>query len=146
MLQSGECIQSLCSYSYFGYATFRIGKIGPEFPLGQAKLIAKYDNLARSWSNYDLRLQLLDKFKVFFDIPLNHLNGSAIFVPYLNSTATGKYDFCKLSRNVGGVARARAYAKLLKLEMVSVTSTENTKWNCFNGSHFGMLKGKERDF
>lgn len=52
----------------------------------------------------------------FFDIPLDHLNGSAIFVPYLKSLELG--DLLFASPDVGGVGRARAYAKHFKVELV----------------------------
>ncbi|WP_339755536.1 ribose-phosphate pyrophosphokinase [Algoriphagus aquimarinus] len=52
----------------------------------------------------------------FFDIPLDHLNGSAIFVPYLNSLRLPDMIFA--SPDVGGVARARSYAKHFEVEMV----------------------------
>lgn len=52
----------------------------------------------------------------FFDIPLDHLNGSAIFVPYLKSLDLGNLLFA--SPDVGGVGRARAYAKHFEVDMV----------------------------
>lgn len=52
----------------------------------------------------------------FFDIPLDHLNGSAIFVPYLKSLDLGNLIFA--SPDVGGVGRARSYAKYFHSEMV----------------------------
>lgn len=52
----------------------------------------------------------------FFDIPLDHLNGSAIFVPYLKNLELGNLLFA--SPDVGGVGRARAYAKHFKVELV----------------------------
>ncbi len=52
----------------------------------------------------------------FFDIPLDHLNGSAIFVPYLESLALDNLIFA--APDVGGVARARSYAKHFEVEMV----------------------------
>ncbi|REG90668.1 ribose-phosphate pyrophosphokinase [Algoriphagus antarcticus] len=52
----------------------------------------------------------------FFDIPLDHLNGSAIFVPYLNSLRLPDMIFA--APDVGGVARARSYAKHFEVEMV----------------------------
>ena len=53
----------------------------------------------------------------FFDIPLDHLNGSAIFVPYLKSLDLGD-NLIFASPDVGGVSRARAYAKHFEVEMV----------------------------
>ncbi|WP_143960492.1 ribose-phosphate pyrophosphokinase [Litoribacter populi] len=52
----------------------------------------------------------------FFDIPLDHLNGSAIFVPYLKSL--GLKDLIFAAPDVGGVGRARSYAKHFEVEMV----------------------------
>ncbi|TVP52844.1 MAG: ribose-phosphate pyrophosphokinase [Mongoliibacter sp.] len=52
----------------------------------------------------------------FFDIPLDHLNGSAIFVPYLERLNLENLIFA--APDVGGVARARSYAKHFEVEMV----------------------------
>ncbi|WP_375583569.1 ribose-phosphate pyrophosphokinase [Cyclobacterium xiamenense] len=52
----------------------------------------------------------------FFDIPLDHLNGSAIFVPYLRSLDLGNLIFA--SPDVGGVGRTRSYAKHFEVDMV----------------------------
>ncbi|WP_226388959.1 ribose-phosphate pyrophosphokinase [Penaeicola halotolerans] len=52
----------------------------------------------------------------FFDIPLDHLNGSAIFVPYLQSLQLSELTFA--APDVGGVGRARSYAKHFEVEMV----------------------------
>ncbi len=52
----------------------------------------------------------------FFDIPLDHLDGSAIFVPYLKSLDLDNLIFA--SPDVGGTKRARAYAKFFEADMV----------------------------
>ncbi len=52
----------------------------------------------------------------FFDIPVDHLDGSAIFVPYLRSIHLKNLIFA--SPDVGGTARARAYAKMFRADMV----------------------------
>ena len=52
----------------------------------------------------------------FFDIPVDHLDGSAIFVPYLRSLELD--NLIVASPDVGGTARARAYAKLFEVDMV----------------------------
>lgn len=52
----------------------------------------------------------------FFDLPLDHLNGSAIFAPYLERLNLKNLIFA--APDVGGVARARAYAKYFEVEMV----------------------------
>ncbi|WP_299703988.1 ribose-phosphate pyrophosphokinase [uncultured Pontibacter sp.] len=53
----------------------------------------------------------------FFDIPVDHLDGSAIFVPYLRSLNLGN-DLIFASPDVGGVVRTRAFAKNFGAEMV----------------------------
>jgi ribose-phosphate pyrophosphokinase len=56
------------------------------------------------------------RFKAFFDIPVDHLEGTAIFVPYLRSLDIENLLFA--APDVGGVGRARSYAKLFNAEMV----------------------------
>lgn len=53
----------------------------------------------------------------FFDIPVDHLDGSAIFVPYLRSLNLGD-DLIFASPDVGGVVRTRSFAKVFGVEMV----------------------------
>ncbi|QCR23280.1 ribose-phosphate pyrophosphokinase [Pontibacter sp. SGAir0037] len=53
----------------------------------------------------------------FFDIPVDHLDGSAIFVPYLRSLNLGS-NLIFASPDVGGVVRTRAFAKNFGAEMV----------------------------
>lgn len=52
----------------------------------------------------------------FFDFPVDHLDGSAIFVPYLKSLNLDNLIFA--APDVGGVGRARSYAKRFTVEMV----------------------------
>lgn len=52
----------------------------------------------------------------FFDIPVDHLNGSAVFVPYVESLNLDNLVFA--APDVGGVGRARNYAKIFKVDMV----------------------------
>ena len=52
----------------------------------------------------------------FFDIPVDHLYGSAVFVPYIRSLGKEKITFA--SPDVGGVGRARAYAQYFAADIV----------------------------
>jgi ribose-phosphate pyrophosphokinase len=52
----------------------------------------------------------------FFNIPVDHMDASAIFVPYLQESITPDTIFA--SPDVGGTARARKYAKHFHLDMV----------------------------
>lgn len=52
----------------------------------------------------------------FFDFPVDHLDGAAIFIPYLRSL---KLDNLLIaSPDVGGLGRARAIAKILQTDLV----------------------------
>ena len=52
----------------------------------------------------------------FFDFPVDHLYGSAIFVPYLRQLRLDNLVFA--APDVGGVGRARAFAKYFNAELV----------------------------
>ncbi len=52
----------------------------------------------------------------FFDFPVDHLYGSAIFVPYLRQLQLENIVFA--APDVGGVGRARAFAKYFNAELV----------------------------
>ena len=52
----------------------------------------------------------------FFDIPVDHLDASAIFVPYVKQL--NLENLIIASPDVGGTKRARAYAKYFEVDMV----------------------------
>ena len=52
----------------------------------------------------------------FFDFPVDHLDGSTVFVPYLRSLNLDKLLIA--SPDVGGVGRARQFAKILEVDLV----------------------------
>ncbi|GAB4411630.1 MAG: ribose-phosphate pyrophosphokinase [Bacteroidia bacterium] len=54
----------------------------------------------------------------FFDIPLDHLDASAVFVPYLRSLKLD--NLCIASPDIGGSARARKYAQYINAELIIV--------------------------
>jgi ribose-phosphate pyrophosphokinase len=98
---------------YFGYAR-QDRKDKPRVSIA-AKLVA---NLF-SASGAD-RLMTCDlhagQIQGFFDFPVDHLDGSAIFVPYLRSLHLDNLLFA--SPDVGGVSRARAFARHFQADIV----------------------------
>lgn len=98
---------------YFGYAR-QDRKDRPRVPIA-AKLIA---NLFQA-SGAD-RLMTCDlhagQIQGFFDFPVDHLDGAAIFVPYLRSLNLENLVFA--SPDVGGVARTRSFSQYLKADLV----------------------------
>jgi ribose-phosphate pyrophosphokinase len=98
---------------YFGYAR-QDRKDRPRVAIA-AKVVA---NLLSS-AGAD-RLMVCDlhagQIQGFFDIPVDHLDGSAIFVPYIQSLNLERLIFA--APDVGGVGRARSMAKTFKTDMV----------------------------
>ena len=58
-----------------------------------------------------------DQIQGFFDIPVDHLQSDAIFIPYLQQHLDMS-NVIFASPDVGGVKRARSYAKHFKTELV----------------------------
>jgi ribose-phosphate pyrophosphokinase len=77
----------------------------------------------------------------FFDIPLDHLNGSAIFVPYLKSL--GLTDMIFAAPDVGGVGRARSYAKHFEVEMVVCDKHRKRANEVASMQVIGEVEGKD---
>jgi ribose-phosphate pyrophosphokinase len=98
---------------YFGYAR-QDRKDRPRVSIA-AKMMANL--LTAAGAN---RLMTMDlhagQIQGFFDIPVDHLDGTAIFVPYIRSLNLKKLIFA--SPDVGGTARARSYAKHFAVDMV----------------------------
>ncbi len=98
---------------YFGYSR-QDRKDKPRVGIG-AKLIANLLTAAGAD-----RLMAVDlhtsQIQGFFDFPVDHLEGAAIFVPYLRSLGSSNLLFA--SPDVGGVVRTRNVAKFFNAEMV----------------------------
>lgn len=98
---------------YFGYAR-QDRKDKPRVAIA-AKLMANL--LTAAGAN---RLMTMDlhagQIQGFFDIPVDHFDGTAIFVPYLRKLKLPDLIFA--SPDVGGSARAIAYAKHFEAGMV----------------------------
>jgi ribose-phosphate pyrophosphokinase len=98
---------------YFGYAR-QDRKDKPRVPIS-AKLIANL--LQAAGANRVMTMDLhADQIQGFFDIPVDHLKSDAIYIPYLEEQDLSNVIFA--SPDVGGVKRARAYAKYFHRELV----------------------------
>ena len=97
---------------YFGYAR-QDRKDKPRVAIA-AKLIANL--ISAAGANRIMACDLhADQIQGFFDIPVDHLDGSYIFVPYLKSL--GLADIMFASPDVGGIKRARSFAKFFDAEL-----------------------------
>ncbi len=98
---------------YFGYAR-QDRKDRPRVSIA-AKLVANM--LTSAGADRIMACDLhAGQIQGFFDIPLDHLNGSAIFAPYLSTLRLPDMIFA--APDMGGVARARSFAKHFEVEMV----------------------------
>jgi ribose-phosphate pyrophosphokinase len=97
---------------YFGYAR-QDRKDKPRVSIA-AKMIANL--LTAAGSDRIMTCDLhADQIQGFFDIPVDHMDGAYIFVPYLKSL--GLTDIMFASPDVGGIKRARSFAKFFLAEL-----------------------------
>jgi ribose-phosphate pyrophosphokinase len=97
---------------YFGYAR-QDRKDKPRVAIA-AKLIANL--LSAAGADRILACDLhADQIQGFFDIPVDHLDGSYIFIPYLKSLGLKNIMFA--SPDVGGIKRARSFAKFFDADL-----------------------------
>ncbi|MGK7394859.1 MAG: ribose-phosphate pyrophosphokinase [Candidatus Cyclobacteriaceae bacterium M3_2C_046] len=108
---------------YFGYAR-QDRKDRPRVAIA-AKLVANILTAAGAE-----RLMTCDlhagQIQGFFDLPVDHLDGSYIFVPYLKTLQLDNLVFA--SPDVGGTKRTRSFAQYLGVDMV-VCDKHRTKAN-----------------
>ncbi len=98
---------------YFGYAR-QDRKDKPRVTIA-AKLMANL--LQAAGANRIMTCDLhADQIQGFFDIPVDHLDGSSIFVPYIKELNLDNLIIA--APDVGGTKRARQYAKFFNAEMV----------------------------
>ncbi|MFH0866558.1 MAG: ribose-phosphate pyrophosphokinase [Bacteroidota bacterium] len=98
---------------YFGYAR-QDRKDKPRVPIG-SKLIANL--LCAAGVDRIITMDLhADQIQGFFDVPVDHLYGSTMFVPYLKNLNLPNLTMS--SPDTGGTRRAVAYSKFLNSDLV----------------------------
>lgn len=98
---------------YFGFAR-QDRKDKPRVSIG-SKLIA--DMLKTAGINRLITMDLhADQIQGFFNVPVDHMYASTIFVPYISNMELDNLTIA--SPDTGGTRRAAAYAKLLNADLV----------------------------
>ncbi len=101
---------------YFGYAR-QDRKPGPRTPIS-AKLVANL--ITEAGAHRVLTLELhAGQIQGFFDIPVDNLYGAPLMAPDIGNNL-GSDNVLIVSPDVGGVARARAYAKRLDANLAII--------------------------
>jgi len=123
---------------YFGYAR-QDRKDKPRVAIA-AKLIANL--LSAAGADRIMACDLhADQIQGFFDIPVDHLDGAYIFVPYLKSLGLKNIMFA--SPDVGGIKRARSFAKFFTADL-AVCDKFRKEFNKVESMRLiGEVEGKE---
>lgn len=97
---------------YFGFAR-QDRKDQPRVPIG-SKLVANL--LTAAGANRIMTMDLhADQIQGFFEVPVDHLYASTIFIPYIKKMNLS--DLTMVAPDIGGSKRANAYAKYLGAEI-----------------------------
>lgn len=123
---------------YYGFAR-QDRKDQPRVAIG-AKLVA--DMLATAGVNRVMTMDLhADQIQGFFNVPVDHLFASTIFIPYIESLNLPNLTMA--APDMGGSKRANAYAKHLKCEIV-ICYKQRSKANVVDSiTAIGEIEGRD---
>lgn len=123
---------------YYGFAR-QDRKDQPRVAIG-AKLVA--DMLAAAGINRVMTMDLhADQIQGFFNVPVDHLYASTIFLPYIESLHLPNLTIA--APDMGGSKRANAYAKHLKCEIV-ICYKQRSKANVVDSmTAIGEIEGRD---
>jgi ribose-phosphate pyrophosphokinase len=82
-----------------------------------------------------------DQIQGFFDVPVDHLYGSNVFMPYLKSL--NLENLVVAAPDVGGTKRANAYSKFLNTEMAICYKLREKAGEVSEMKVIGDIKGKD---
>ncbi|GAB4454416.1 MAG: ribose-phosphate pyrophosphokinase [Bacteroidia bacterium] len=122
---------------YFGYAR-QDRKDQPRVAIG-AKLVA--DMIATAGAHRVITMDLhADQIQGFFDVPVDHLYASTIFLPYIQSLNLPNLAIA--APDMGASKRANAYSKHLKSDLI-ICYKQRTKANAVDHiTAIGDVEGK----
>lgn len=123
---------------YFGYAR-QDRKDKPRVSIG-AKLVA--DLLSVAGVDRVITMDLhADQIQGFFNVPVDHLYASALFVPFIEKM--GLDNVMIASPDVGGTKRANTYARMLETDMVICHKTRAKANEVGSMTVIGNVVGKD---
>lgn len=123
---------------YFGYAR-QDRKDRPRVGIA-AKLVANL--LTAAGADRVMTMDLhAGQIQGFFDIPVDHLNASAIFLPYIQKQNWS--NLCFASPDVGSVKRARVYAQYFNADMVICDKYRKKANEVAEMTLIGNVEGKD---
>ena len=123
---------------YFGWAR-QDRKDRPRVPIG-AKLVAKLIEEAGATRLMTMDLHA-DQIQGFFEIPVDHLYASSIFLPFIKTL--NSEDLALASPDMGGSKRAHSYAKYFGVDVV-ICYKQRAKANVIESmTAIGDIEGKD---
>ncbi len=123
---------------YFGFAR-QDRKDRPRVAIG-AKLVANL--LTAAGVDRVMTMDLhADQIQGFFEVPVDHLYASTIFLPYLESLDLK--DLLIAAPDTGGTKRANAYSKFLKVDMAICYKQRKVANQIENMTVIGDVEGKD---
>jgi ribose-phosphate pyrophosphokinase len=123
---------------YFGYAR-QDRKDRPRVSIA-AKLVANLISAAGAHRIMTCDLHA-GQIQGFFDIPVDHLDGSYIFAPYIKSL--NLENLLIASPDVGGTKRARAFAKHFEVDMVVIDKYRKRANEVASMQVIGNVEGRD---
>lgn len=123
---------------YFGYAR-QDRKDKPRVSIG-AKLVTDLISVAGVDRVITMDLHA-DQIQGFFNVPVDHLYASALFVPFIEKM--GLDNVIIASPDVGGTKRANTYAKMLETDMVICHKTRAKANEVGNMTIIGDVTGRD---
>lgn len=130
--------QVIAVIPYFGFAR-QDRKSKPRVSIG-AKLIANLLTAAGIDRLITMDLHA-DQIQGFFDVPVDHMYASAIFIPYISQLKLP--NLVMASPDTGGTRRAGAYAKFLNSELVICYKQREKINEVERITLIGEVKGKD---
>jgi ribose-phosphate pyrophosphokinase len=82
-----------------------------------------------------------DQIQGFFEVPVDHLYGNAVFVPYLKSL--NLENLCIATPDTGGTKRANTYSKLLGVDMAICYKQRKVANQIESMTVIGDVEGKD---
>jgi ribose-phosphate pyrophosphokinase len=130
--------QVIAVIPYFGYAR-QDRKDKPRVSIG-AKLVANL--LSAAGVDRVITMDLhADQIQGFFDVPVDHLFASALFIPFISKM--GLENITIASPDVGGTKRANNYARMLGTDMVICHKTRAKANEVNSMTVIGDVKGRD---
>ena len=123
---------------YFGFAR-QDRKDKPRVSIG-AKLVANLLTAAGATRIMTMDLHAA-QIQGFFDIPVDHLDASSIFIPYIENLNLPNLAIA--APDMGGTPRARYYAKYFNAEIVVCDKTRKRANEIESMSVIGAVEGKD---